>query len=101
MNTATRNITAATNERAPTIERVAAAAHEAIDGAAGRAELVEQQLREKAAQAVEKLDGAQSAASEQVERSIKRLETLVRQRPVAAAGIAFAAGVLATVMLRR
>ena len=86
---------------APTTQRVAAAAHEVIDAAAEKAEPVEQQIRETASRAGEKLEASQEAVVAQVGQSVASLENFVRQRPIAAAGIAFAAGVLATSLLRR
>ena len=84
-----------------TTERVATAAHQAIDDAAVRAKEVEQQVRGKAALASEKLETSKEEATHQVERSVEKLESFVKGQPFAAAGIAFAAGVLATTLLRR
>ena len=84
-----------------TSQRVAEAAHEAVEEAAAKAEKVERQLRDHAAQAGEKLEASQEVAMEQMERSIERIESFVKSRPIAAAGIAFAAGVMATALLRR
>lgn len=84
-----------------TTQRIAAAAHDAIDSAAQSAEKVEQQVRQKAADASETIDKTQQAATQQVRESITSLESLVRARPVAAAGMAFAVGALATTLLRR
>jgi ElaB/YqjD/DUF883 family membrane-anchored ribosome-binding protein len=82
-------------------ERVAHSAHETIDSAAVKAEELETHLRAGAAKAGTKLDASQQAATAQVEKSLASLETFVKGRPIAAAGIAFAAGVLATALLRR
>lgn len=76
-------------------------AHKAIDGAAEKAEPVEHRLREQVSKAGEKLDETQAAATEEVKESLKKAETFVRERPVAATGIAFAAGVLTAIILRR
>jgi len=91
----------ATDSDAPLTRKVASVAHEAIDGAARKAEPVEQQLREQANKASEQVEATQAAAVQQVEHSMKQLESFVRERPVAATGLAFAAGVLATIILRR
>lgn len=82
-------------------QRVAISAHETIDSAASKADEIEQQLRDGAAKAGTKLEASQEAATAQVERSLEKLESFVKGRPIAAAGIAFAAGVLATALLRR
>jgi ElaB/YqjD/DUF883 family membrane-anchored ribosome-binding protein len=82
-------------------QRVASSAHETIDSAAVKAEELEVHLRAGVIKAGTKLDASQEAATAQVEKSLAKLETFVRGRPIAAAGIAFAAGVLATALLRR
>jgi len=82
-------------------KRIASAAHEAIDSAADSAERVERKVRQGVADAGETFDKSQEAASRQVKQSIDSLESFLRRRPVAAAGVAFAAGALATALLRR
>ena len=82
-------------------ERVASSAHETIDSAAAKAEGIEQQLREGAVKAGKKLEESQEATMAQVDKSLSELESFVKGRPIAAAGIAFVAGVLATALLRR
>ena len=47
------------------------------------------------------MTSSQQVAGEQLERSLAQLESFVKERPLAATGIAFAAGVLATALLRR
>lgn len=100
MSTATKTIHAA-DSSAPTTEKVASVAHEAIDGAARKAQPVEQQIRQQASKAGEQMDATQTAAIRQVEQSMKTVESFVKERPVAATGIAFAAGALAAIILRR
>lgn len=84
-----------------TARRVAKAAHDVIDEGAERAEKLERQLRSKAGEAGERVEASQAAAVATIEDSMQRLEAFVKERPIAATGIAFAAGVLATVILRR
>jgi ElaB/YqjD/DUF883 family membrane-anchored ribosome-binding protein len=82
-------------------QRVASSAHDTIDSAAAKAEELEVHLRAGVVKAGSKIEGSQDAATAQVEKSLAKLETFVKGRPIAAAGIAFAAGVLATALLRR
>ena len=84
-----------------TARRFASAAHEAIDSAAESAEKVEQKMRAGVAGANEKFEKSHEAASQQLKESIESLDSFLHKRPVAAAGIAFAAGALATALLRR
>lgn len=88
-------------QHATTSRRVADSAHDLIDDTAEKAENVELRLREKAAVAGDKLEATKDTASEQVEQSLARVESFVNEKPLTAAGIAFAAGVVATSILRR
>ena len=82
-------------------QRVANSAHDTIDSAAVKAEELEANLRAGAAKAGKKLEDSQEATTEQIDKSLIKFESFVKGRPFAAAGIAFAAGVLATALLRR
>lgn len=84
-----------------TARRVADTAHDLIDDTAAKAENVELRLREKAAAAGNTLEAKKDSANEQVEESLARVESFVKDKPLTAAGIAFAAGVVATSILRR
>lgn len=100
MSTANTRVHSNSSE-APTTHKVANVAHEAIDGAARKAQPIEQQLREQAHKAGEQVEATQAAAMQQVEQSMKKVESFVRQKPVAATGLAFAAGALFALILRR
>lgn len=82
-------------------QRVASSAHDTIDSAAVKADEIETQLRAGAVNAGAKLEASQEAATAQVKNSLAKLEAFVKESPIAAAGIAFAAGILATTLLRR
>ena len=76
---------------APVTNKLASAAHGVIEEAAGKAGSLETQFRTK----------AMGEAGDQIEQSLEKVQTFVRERPVAAAGIAFLAGVIATVWMRK
>lgn len=92
--------TADQSSEAPTTEKARVRAHDAVDSAADRAENVERKIREEAAQAQVKLAEKKESAAEQFEDSISRVESFIRKRPMTAAGIAFAAGILASRLTR-
>ena len=100
MSTASNKMHSA-DASASTTQKVASVAHDAIDGAAKKAEPLEHQLREQANKASDQMGDTQAAAKQQVEQSMRTVESFVRERPVAATGIAFAAGALAALLLRR
>ena len=90
-----------TDEKLSSTRKVAAVAHEAIDGAASKVEPIEQQIREQSEKVSGQLDATQVAATETVEQTMKKVENFVRERPIAATGIAFAAGALIALILKR
>ncbi|HEX5787267.1 MAG TPA: hypothetical protein VFY03_03745 [Woeseiaceae bacterium] len=88
-------------DSASTTSRVAEKAHRAIDESASRAENLERKVRDKAGEAQDKLAASRQRASLKVDESLGEVEAFVRERPLAATGIAFAAGVLVAALLRR
>jgi ElaB/YqjD/DUF883 family membrane-anchored ribosome-binding protein len=90
-----------TADKGKTTRRAADAAHSVIDDTAAKAEVVEQNLRQKAAKASRKVEASQEAAVQKFESSIAKAEAFAKEQPIAAAGIAFAAGVIASALLRR
>jgi ElaB/YqjD/DUF883 family membrane-anchored ribosome-binding protein len=82
-------------------QRVASSAHDTIDSAANKADELETHLRAGVVKAGAQLEASQEAATAQVEKSLAKLSSFVKASPIAAAGIAFAAGILATTLLRR
>ena len=75
-------------------EKVADAAHETISKVADKAASVEEQVREKASETREK-------AHEQTAEISEAVCQYVNDKPLAALGIAFVAGIVASSLLRR
>lgn len=90
-----------TTESAPTARRVASIAHETIDKASGKAEEIERTLRVKAEKLSRKSGKSATDAKNQLEESLNRIEGFVKEKPLAAAGIAFAAGILGALILKK
>ena len=99
MNTATKTIHA--NENTSTTQKAASIAHDAIDQAAEKAEPLEQKVREQAHRAQDKITASSAEANEQLHQQVEKVEAFIKQRPMAATGIAFAAGILAAMILRK
>lgn len=89
------------DDRHPATDQLASMAHDTVDRVAGAAANAEHRVRGAAArtadQAREMQDQARSAADEGVRRARSYIET----NPVLSAGIAFAAGVILSSLLRR
>ncbi|MEL6368500.1 MAG: hypothetical protein AAFR91_08070 [Pseudomonadota bacterium] len=83
-----------------TVGKAATRAHELIDKAADRLAHVEQQLRDKADQTGESLERKQQAATERFDEALRQAEGFVREKPLTAAAVAFAAGILTTKLFR-
>lgn len=84
-----------------TTERFAAKAHETVDTIAERAQRAEREVRGAAARTAEQAREFQEHATERAEQTIRRAGSYVENNPLAFAGIAFAAGVLLSTLLRR
>jgi ElaB/YqjD/DUF883 family membrane-anchored ribosome-binding protein len=89
------------NESAPTSKRVSALAHESIDKASDKAEVVEKKLRSEADRIAQKSSETAADARKKLDDTVNSVEGFVRERPFAAAGIAFAAGVLGALLIRK
>jgi len=100
-NSNTGKSTAKQSESAPTSKRVASLAHESIDRASDKAEKVEKKLREEADRIAEKSSETAEDAKKRLEDTVSTVEGFVRKRPFAAAGIAFAAGVIGAFLVKR
>ena len=84
-----------------TTDRFAAKAHEAVDNVAERAQRAEREVRGAATRTAEQARQLQEQATEKAEESIRRTTSYLESNPLAFAGIAFAAGVLFSTLLRR
>lgn len=76
-------------------------AHSVIDQLESTAASVEERVKEAAADAGVTAEDLTTEAREQAMQSLSKVETFVREKPVQAAGIAFAAGILTAMFLRR
>ena len=87
--------------KAPATEHGRKVAHETVDAAADRAGELEEKVRDQAHRIAEKSGEKTEQARDQLEDGLEKVESFVQKKPLAAAGIAFGAGVLATLLLRR
>ncbi|MGI5308589.1 DUF883 domain-containing protein [Rheinheimera sp. WS51] len=92
---------ASTNDSAPITEKATAAAHDAVDALSSKAAGAEQTLRKTAAESNEAFHQRQEQVMSQLETGYQRTRSFATENPLATAGIAFAAGVLLTSLLRR
>lgn len=85
----------------PVTSKASEAAHHAVDAVAGKAAAAEDSLRSAAASSQQTLAHKQEEIKQQLQQSYGKTRALAAQNPLATAGIAFAAGMLVTALLRR
>lgn len=101
-NSTTNKASTTVNESgSPMTEKAVAAAHQAVDAMSTKAASAEETIRKTAADSSEALHQRQEQIKHQLESGYARTRSLAAENPLAAAGIAFAAGVLITALLRR
>jgi ElaB/YqjD/DUF883 family membrane-anchored ribosome-binding protein len=86
---------------APATERVAGAAHETVDRVAEKMARAEGTVREKTAAGEQQVRMKSAEARATTERAVDHLRQYAQENPLAAAGIAFAAGMVISRMLSR
>jgi ElaB/YqjD/DUF883 family membrane-anchored ribosome-binding protein len=84
-----------------TTQRLAEKAHQTVDRAAEVATEAEATLRSSAARAAETLRAGEERAAETFDEGLTKVRTYVEKNPLASAGIAFAAGIVVSMLLRR
>lgn len=82
-------------------EQAAGAAHSAVDRVAGSAARAEERIREAAASGEGRLKEKRAEARVSTERAMDHVREYTRDNPLAAAGIAFAAGLVVSRLLGR
>jgi len=91
----------AANRSSATTQRIADKAHQTIDRAAEAATEAEKSVRSTAAKAAEKVKLSEERAAETIDESMQSIKTYVEKNPLASAGIAFAAGLVVSMLIRR
>jgi ElaB/YqjD/DUF883 family membrane-anchored ribosome-binding protein len=84
-----------------TTQRLAEKAHQTVDRAAEVATEAEATLRSSAARAAETFRAGEERAAETLDEGLTKVRTYVEKNPLASAGIAFAAGIVVSMLMRR
>ena len=85
----------------PVTTKASEAAHHAVDAVTEKAAAAEDSLRKTAATSQHSLAQKQDEIKQQLQHSYSKSREFAAQNPLATAGIAFAAGVVLTALLRR
>lgn len=84
-----------------TTDRLAAMAHETIDRVTPKANRTETDMRNAAARTVEGVKHLEEQGLETAGKSLRQLHSFIEKNPLTTAGIAFAAGALLSILIRR
>ena len=76
-------------------------AHEVVNKLETTMSGVEDRVKEASSQASNTADTLSKEAQSKAKDTLQEIEQFVREKPIQAAGIAFAAGILTTLLLRR
>ncbi|MBQ4797545.1 DUF883 domain-containing protein [Pseudoalteromonas sp. MMG006] len=90
-----------TESEAPFTEKATSVAHEAVDALSSKASVAESSVRKGASSSAEALSEKQLIAREKLSECTTKTRAFASENPLATAGIAFAAGMLLTSLLRR
>jgi ElaB/YqjD/DUF883 family membrane-anchored ribosome-binding protein len=90
-----------TETETTTTDYIAAKAHETVDTIAERAQRAEREVRGAASKTAEQARQLQEDATAKAEQSLRRANSYLESNPLAFVGIAFAAGLLLSSLLRR
>jgi ElaB/YqjD/DUF883 family membrane-anchored ribosome-binding protein len=82
-------------------DKFAAKAHETVDRVAERTAATERDLRERADRASARIHETEERAKAMASDTAKNLESYIERNPLMSAGIAFAAGLVLSGLLRR
>lgn len=97
--TANSSTKSSANSPSPLTEKTTEALHKAVDTLADKAAGKEEKLRDSATHSAEAITKQQKELQDKWQNS--KVRSYASENPVAAAGIAFAAGVLVSTLLRR
>jgi ElaB/YqjD/DUF883 family membrane-anchored ribosome-binding protein len=85
----------------PTTDRLAAMAHDTVDRVAESANYAEKEVRGAASRAADQAKEMQEQAIAAANENVKKARSYIEENPLMSAGIAFAAGVVVSALLRR
>lgn len=86
---------------APFTDKATEAAHSAVDALSSKAASAEKSVREGASHSAQNISEKQKIAREKITEYSGKTRQLASENPLATAGIAFAAGMLVSSLLRR
>jgi len=89
------------SNKAQATEKLATAAHKVVDDLAERAVPLEIRAKEQVGRASQTVSESAEQAKAKATDAASRAESTIREHPFAAAGVAFAAGLLTSMFLRR
>jgi ElaB/YqjD/DUF883 family membrane-anchored ribosome-binding protein len=84
-----------------TTDRIASMAHDTLDRVTPKANRAEHDMRDAASKTTEGVKQLQEQAVEAAEEGLRQTRSYIANNPLTTAGLAFAAGVLLSTLIRR
>jgi ElaB/YqjD/DUF883 family membrane-anchored ribosome-binding protein len=84
-----------------TTQHIASAAHDAVDRFAKTASQAETEVRTRASELADKARESEERAIETFDQNVRKARAYVKRNPLTSAGIAFAAGLVISNLIRR
>lgn len=86
---------------APTVEQLKERAHRRVDQATAGVAEAEREIRRAAADAANRIRRSEEELAEILEQNVRKVREYIEKNPLQSAGIAFAAGIVLSSLLRR
>lgn len=101
MTATSKKIEEAKNSETPVTDKAHRLAEDALETAVDRAGSLERKMRVEGEKLGEQVNVGREEVTKRYDETLSEVEKYIRQKPVAAAGIAFAAGMFAALLIKR
>jgi ElaB/YqjD/DUF883 family membrane-anchored ribosome-binding protein len=101
MSASTKKIEEHKGSETPMTDKAHRLAEEALETAVEKASTFERKVRDESGKLGEQVSVQREEVSKRYDETLSEVEKYIRQKPVAAAGIAFAAGMFAALLIKR
>jgi ElaB/YqjD/DUF883 family membrane-anchored ribosome-binding protein len=101
MTATTKKIEEAKSSETPVTDKAHRMAEDALEAAVDKAGSLERKLRDESGKLGEQVNVHREDVTQRFDETLSEVEKYIRKKPVAAAGIAFAAGMFAALLIKR
>ncbi len=101
MTATTKKVEERTDSGTPVTDKAHRMAEDALETAVDKAGTFERKLREESGKLGDQVHVRREEVTQRFDETLSDVEKYIRKKPVAAAGIAFAAGMIAALLIKR